>query len=126
MAFPTELGGSANDLLFSTKERDFSIGLDNHGFRYYDPLLGKYLTRDPSGYPDGPNNYLYVNNNPINSIDPFGLHQTETEGLESQYDSTSTNINILNTQYTNEYTEVNDRINSLTADLKTAVRQFKL
>jgi hypothetical protein len=36
-------------------------------------VLGKFTTRDPSGYPDGPNNYLYVNNNPINSIDPLGL-----------------------------------------------------
>jgi RHS repeat-associated protein len=71
--FPIEFGGSQNDLLFSTKERDFSTGLDYFGFRYYDSVLGKFITRDPSGYPDGPNNYLYVNNNPINSIDPLGL-----------------------------------------------------
>ena len=71
--FPTEFGGSQNDLLFSTKERDFSTGLDYFGFRYYDAVLGKFTTRDPIGYPDGPNNYLYVNNNPINSIDPLGL-----------------------------------------------------
>ena len=73
--FPIEFGGSSNDLLFSTKERDFSTGLDYFGFRYYDAVLGKFTTRDPSGYPDGPNNYLYVNNNPINSIDPLGLNE---------------------------------------------------
>ena len=73
--FPTEFGGSQNDLLFSTKERDFSIGLDYFGFRYYDAVLGKFTTRDPSGYPDGPNNYLYCRNNPINSIDPLGLRE---------------------------------------------------
>ena len=73
--FPTEFGGSQNDLLFSTKERDFSTGLDYFGFRYYDAVLGKFTTRDPSGYPDGPNNYLYVNNNPINAIDPLGLEE---------------------------------------------------
>ena len=78
--FPIEFGGSSNDLLFSTKERDYSTGLDNFGFRYYDSILGKFITRDPSGYPDGPNNYLYVNNNPINSIDPLGLDdKTEEE-----------------------------------------------
>ncbi|MCM8541265.1 MAG: hypothetical protein NE328_13405 [Lentisphaeraceae bacterium] len=71
--FPIEFGGSQNDLLFSTKERDFSTGLDYFGFRYYDAVLGKFTTRDPSGYPDGPNNYLYCNNNPINCIDPLGL-----------------------------------------------------
>ena len=71
--FPIEFGGSQNDLLFSTKERDFSTGLDYFGFRYYDAVLGKFITRDPSGYPDGSNNYLYVKNNPINAIDPLGL-----------------------------------------------------
>ena len=87
--FPAGFGGSTNDLLFSTKERDFSTGLDYFGFRYYDPVLGKFTTRDPSGYPDGPNNYLYVNNNPINWIDPMGLkkikdYQEELKKLERQ------------------------------------------
>lgn len=71
--FPSQFGGSANDLLFSTKERDFSTGLDYFGFRYYDAVLGKFLTRDPSGYPDGSNNQVYAGNNPINTIDPLGL-----------------------------------------------------
>ena len=44
-----------------------------HGFRYYDPEIGRYLTRDPIGYGDGLNVYLYVGNNPINGIDPTGL-----------------------------------------------------
>ena len=65
--------------MFSTKERDFSTGLDYFGFRYYDPILGKFTTRDPSGYPDGPNNYLYCKNNPINHIDPLGLDAVDDE-----------------------------------------------
>ena len=73
--FPAEFGGSQNDLLFSTKERDFSTGLDYFGFRYYDAVLGKFTTRDPSGYPDGPNNYLYCGNQPLDRIDPLGLWQ---------------------------------------------------
>ena len=48
-------------------------GLDNFGFRYYDYELGRFLTRDPSGYSDGPNNYLYCSNDPVNKIDPLGL-----------------------------------------------------
>jgi len=43
------------------------------GFRYYNPVTGRYISRDPAGYPNGLNNYLYVNNNPINRIDPHGL-----------------------------------------------------
>ena len=48
---------------------------DNFGFRYYDPELGRFIQRDPAGYPDGANNYLYCNNNPINRIDPLGLSE---------------------------------------------------
>jgi hypothetical protein len=36
---------------------------------------------DEGGYPDGPNNYLYVNNNPINAIDPMGLEATRARKL---------------------------------------------
>jgi uncharacterized protein RhaS with RHS repeats len=43
------------------------------GVRYYNPVTGRYINRDPAGYPNGLNNYLYVNNNPINRIDPLGL-----------------------------------------------------
>jgi len=63
--FPIEFGGSQNDLLFSTKERDFSTGLDYFGFRYYDAVLGKFITRDPSGYPDGPAESLAVGRSQI-------------------------------------------------------------
>ena len=85
--FPAEFGGSQNDLLFSTKERDFSTGLDYFGFRYYDAVLGKFTTRDPSGYPDGSNNQIYCNNNPINCIDPMGLKKGDPwhHGIPSEY-----------------------------------------
>jgi RHS repeat-associated protein len=66
-------GSSLNNRLANTKERDSSIGLDNHGFRYYDPSTGRYISRDPAGYIDGLNAYFYINNNPINHIDPLGL-----------------------------------------------------
>lgn len=70
-------GSSENVRKFSTKERSASIGLDYFGFRYYDYDLGRFTTRDPSGYPDGPNNYLYCSNNPVNKIDLLGLESSD-------------------------------------------------
>ena len=70
-------GSNETDRKFCTKERAASIGLDYFGFRYYDYDLGRFTTRDPSGYPDGLNNYLYCSNDPVNKIDPLGWRNTE-------------------------------------------------
>ena len=37
-------------------------------FRYYDPAIGRWLTRDPIGYEGGVNLYGYVEGNPVNWI----------------------------------------------------------
>jgi len=41
--------------------------------RYFDNSEGRFLTRDPLEYGGGINLYSYVNNNPVNRIDPMGL-----------------------------------------------------
>ncbi|WP_246325325.1 RHS repeat-associated core domain-containing protein [Dissulfurirhabdus thermomarina] len=41
--------------------------------RYYDPQTGRYLTPDPLGLAGGINRYAYVQNDPVNVIDPLGL-----------------------------------------------------
>ena len=43
------------------------------GHRYYDPLLARFLSRDPIGYEGGINLYAYCDNNPIMGSDPDGL-----------------------------------------------------
>jgi RHS repeat-associated protein len=53
-------------------------------YRYYNPLIGTFTSRDPAfvsaGY--GDNVYAYVNGNPTNVIDPTGLNGgTGSEGL---------------------------------------------
>lgn len=52
---------------------DFGLGLHYNRFRYYDPTLGRYISRDPIGAAGGLNLYLYVGNDPINRADPLGL-----------------------------------------------------
>jgi RHS repeat-associated protein len=41
--------------------------------RYYSPTAGRFIGQDPLGQSaDGPNLYLYTNDDPTNAIDPYG------------------------------------------------------
>lgn len=51
---------------------DAETGLHYTYHRYYDPKTGRYLTPDPIGQFGGLNLYPYVDNNPINTVDPHG------------------------------------------------------
>lgn len=42
--------------------------------RYYDPEVGRFISKDPIGFWGGDLNlYAYVVNNPVNYVDPSGL-----------------------------------------------------
>jgi hypothetical protein len=41
--------------------------------RWYDPDLGRFISADPGGFPDGPNAYAFAGNTPVNKGDPLGL-----------------------------------------------------
>jgi RHS repeat-associated protein len=44
--------------------------------RYYDPKVGRFVTKDPIGFKGGDANlYAYVGANPVNNVDPLGLFQ---------------------------------------------------
>ena len=77
------LSQSIDDLRYAISVRlpgqneDPITGLYDNGYRQYDPVVGRYLTPDPMGTIDGLNPYLYVGNNPLNKVDPYGLYQTD-------------------------------------------------
>ena len=41
--------------------------------RNMQPSMGRYIQTDPKGLSAGPNQYLYVNANPLSATDPTGL-----------------------------------------------------
>jgi RHS repeat-associated protein len=61
-----------NPFRFSTKYHDNETELVYYGFRYYDPSMGRWLSKDPLGVAGGANLYGFVGNDPIGAIDPYG------------------------------------------------------
>jgi RHS repeat-associated protein len=60
-------------LRFAGQYHDSETGLHYNRYRYYDPALGRYITRDPMGITQGLNVYCYSGNDPIGRCDPMGL-----------------------------------------------------
>jgi RHS repeat-associated protein len=82
-------GAINQPMRFSTKFYDDQTGLSYYGYRFYNPALGRWMTRDPLGergginpygFVDsvgkpfsGTNLYTFTDNSPVNAIDPDGL-----------------------------------------------------
>ena len=76
-AFGEEGGSNIGRFGFTGQMRLPEIGLDSYKARFYDPLIGRFMTPDPAGMVDGPNLYSYVLNDPINLTDPSGLYRDD-------------------------------------------------
>ena len=65
---------------YATYYRDQTTGLDYAKNRYYNSILGRFLSADPSSSnaltdPGQWNKYVYVGGDPVNFYDPLGLQQ---------------------------------------------------
>lgn len=69
----TETGSVLTDFGFTGHHYDRSTGLHLALYRAYDPIIGRWISRDPIGLAGGSNDYRYVSNDPLNAIDPQGL-----------------------------------------------------
>jgi RHS repeat-associated protein len=62
-----------NPFRFSTKFTDNETGLIYYGYRFYDPVTGRWLNRDPIGERGGINTMAFPLNSPIDVVDLHGL-----------------------------------------------------
>ncbi|MDH3976860.1 MAG: hypothetical protein OEV42_21575, partial [Deltaproteobacteria bacterium] len=59
---------------YTGREWDKEAGLYYYRARFYDPETGRFISKDPIGFAGGDVNlYSYVQQNPVNWVDPWGL-----------------------------------------------------
>src|SRR5579862_7825280 len=72
----TVSGTTPNEMLYRGEQWDSDLGLYYLRARYYNPLTGRFMSRDPEqGVPGDPrtlHKYLYAFGDPVNRIDPRG------------------------------------------------------
>lgn len=64
--------GLRNPIRFQGQYHDHETGLHYNRHRYYDPSVGRFISKDPIGNAGGLNLYEYAPN-PIGWVDPLGL-----------------------------------------------------
>jgi RHS repeat-associated protein len=72
-ASPFEFTGRENDTTSISSGYYYSNLYFMRG-RYYDPQLGRFISRDPSGLAGGTNMYEYAGDNPVDFSDPTGSY----------------------------------------------------
>ena len=84
---PTSTGAQPGAPTYSGKQWNggdwlSAIGLSRLGARMYDPVLGRFLSRDPllvPGRSTTRNRYAFANNDPVNFSDPSGMETGPTD-----------------------------------------------
>jgi RHS repeat-associated protein len=66
-------GSATNWFRYTARQFDSDTGLYYYRARYYDPAAGRFLSEDPTHFSAGVNFYSYVENQPMDLADPFGL-----------------------------------------------------
>lgn len=65
-----------NSSEYTGRENDLT-GNYYYRARYFDPVLKRFISADPIGLEGGINQYNYVNGNPVNYVDPYGLRDVD-------------------------------------------------
>ncbi|OQS47592.1 RHS repeat domain-containing protein [Chromobacterium violaceum] len=75
--------GIRNPFRFQEQYHDDESGLHYNRHRYYDPEIGRFISRDPIGLMGGINIHSYAPN-PVEWVDPFGLSKTSSSSGRKQ------------------------------------------
>jgi RHS repeat-associated protein len=77
-------GSEQTNYLFTNQEFDIESELYYYNARYYNPKIGRFISRDTMlGHPGdmlSRNRYIYVQNNPLKFVDPTGEFRWDTFG----------------------------------------------
>ncbi len=108
--FGEQINVSEEKYTYNGKERD-ETGLYYFGARYYDPEMGRFLTRDPLPgdllSPQTLNSYVYCLNNPLRYTDSQGM---STDEVPTYPDGTYSSV------LTELYNKLQQALNSMTAE----------
>jgi RHS repeat-associated protein len=69
----SQTGSSNNAQKYTGREIDSETGFYYYRARYYDPIIGKFVSEDPKGFVAGVSFYTYFGNNPVNCSGPSEL-----------------------------------------------------
>jgi RHS repeat-associated protein len=93
-------GSTPNNYMYRGEQYDSDLGLYYLRARYYNPLTGRFMTRDPEDgkvkVPATLHKYLYASGDPVNRIDPSGRDDAAEEAGLS-------NVSITFTQHVAEH-----------------------
>jgi RHS repeat-associated protein len=100
-------GSTPNNYLYRGEQFDPDLGLYYLRARYYNPVTGRFLTRDPEpGDPSEPTSlhkYVYARHSPVNWIDPTGRlvqtpptqpQPTKVTGAANEYAAVIENVSL--------------------------------
>jgi RHS repeat-associated protein len=72
-SFGNVTGSSPTRYTYTGREFDADTGLLYYRARFYESQQGRFISEDPIGFEGGNNFYVYVEDNPLNFVDPDGL-----------------------------------------------------
>jgi len=75
-------GSTGNPYLFQGQRYDLDAGLYYFRNRWYHPVLGRFMQRDPEEYVDGQNLYEFVEGSPADLLDYMGTRLVDFYGQQ--------------------------------------------